>query len=148
MRPSAAGPVRVARPPARRLPNPRLTALGGGLFGIVLMLLLGCLDALLFGASLTAYDVLFLPVCVLTALWLRGSDLMTAPIVAPIAFAVGLVPVADGGGGFAGRLMGLATALATQALWLYAGTLTAGTIALVRRIRLVRRRRRLRNAAG
>lgn len=104
------------------------------------MFLLGCLDQLLFGASLTVYGVLFLPVCVVTALWVRGSDLMTAPVVAPIAFAVGLVPVAESSGGMGGRVMGLVTALATQAGWLYGGTLVAGVIVLVRRARLVRRR--------
>ena len=124
----------------RRLPNPRLTGLGGGLFCMALMFLLGCLDALLFGSSLTAYGVLFLPVCVLTAVWLRRGDLLTAPIIVPIAFATGLLPVADGGGGASGRLMGLFTALATQAGWLYAGTLAAGLVALIRRILLVRRR--------
>jgi hypothetical protein len=123
------------------MPNPRLTGLGAGLFCAALMFLFGALDELLLG-SLTAYGVLFLPVCVLTALWLRGGDLMTAPVVVPIAFAVGLVPVAGGGGGISGRLMGLVTALATQAGWLYGGTLVAGVVALVRRIRLVHRRRR------
>ncbi len=123
------------------MPNPRLTGLGGGLFCGALMLVLGCLDQLLFGASLTVYGVLFLPVCVLTAVWIRRGDLLTAPIVVPIAFAVGLVPVAEtGGGGVGGRLMGLFTALATQAGWLYGGTLIAGLIATVRKIRLMNRR--------
>ncbi|OIJ65638.1 hypothetical protein WN71_022625 [Streptomyces mangrovisoli] len=106
------------------------------------MLLLGALDEALSGASLTVYGVLFLAVCVLTALWVRGGDVLTAPVVLPIAFAVGLLPVADGGGGTAGRLMGLFTALATQAGWLYGGTLVAGVIVIVRRVRLVRRRRK------
>jgi hypothetical protein len=105
------------------------------------MFLLGGLCALLFGASLTAYGVLFLPVCVLTAVWVRRGDLMTAPVIVPIAFAVGLLPVADGDGGADGRLMGMVTALATQAGWLYGGTLIAGLIVIVRRIRLVHRRR-------
>ncbi|MGW0992636.1 DUF6542 domain-containing protein [Streptomyces sp. NPDC002520] len=136
--------VRVARPtpPVRRVPNPRLTGLGGGLFCTAAMFLLGCLDHLLFGGSLTVYGVLFLPVCVLTALWMRGGDLLTAPVVVPIAFAVGLFPVADGGTGFLSRMMGLVTGLATQAGWLYGGTLVAGVIVLVRRVRWVRRRRR------
>ncbi|WP_217241143.1 DUF6542 domain-containing protein [Streptomyces sp. AC555_RSS877] len=151
--PSARGGVpsrrpAAVRPPAppivqsvRRMPNPRLTGLGGGLFCGALMLVLGCLDQLLFGASLTVYGVLFLPVCVLTAVWIRRGDLLTAPIVVPIAFAVGLVPVAEtGGGGVGGRLMGLFTALATQAGWLYGGTLIAGLIATVRKIRLMNRR--------
>jgi hypothetical protein len=123
------------------VPGPRLTGLGSGLFCTLAMFLLGCLDAL-FGGSLSAYGVLFLPVCVLTALWVRAGDVLTAPVVVPIAFAVGMVPVADGGGGLVGRLMGLFTGLATQAGWLYGGTLVAGVIVLVRRVRWVRRRRR------
>ncbi|MBJ6640190.1 hypothetical protein H4K36_24165 [Streptomyces sp. DHE7-1] len=119
----------------------RLTGLGGGLFCAAVMLLLGLLDQLLFGASLTLYGVLFLPVCVLTALWVRGGDVLTAPVVVPIAFAAGLFPVADGSGGLLGRLMGLVTGLATQAGWLYGGTLLAGVIVLVRRVLWVRARR-------
>ncbi|MFD3614132.1 DUF6542 domain-containing protein [Streptomyces sp. NPDC058676] len=150
--PSAPGGVPPRRPAAvrptappivqsvRRMPNPRLTGLGGGLFCAALMLALGCLDQLLFGASLTVYGVLFLPVCVVTAVWIRRGDLLTAPIVVPIAFAVGLIPVAETGGGAGGRLMGLFTALATQAGWLYGGTLIAGLIATVRKIRLMNRR--------
>ncbi|WP_408990338.1 DUF6542 domain-containing protein [Streptomyces shenzhenensis] len=109
---------------------------------MAVMVLLGFLDDLVLGASLTAYGVLFLPVSALTALWVRGGDLLTAPVVVPIAFAVGLPTVADGGGGFLGMMMGLVTALSTQAGWLYGGTLIAGLIVIVRRIRLVRRRRR------
>ncbi|MFE9772734.1 DUF6542 domain-containing protein [Streptomyces sp. NPDC005931] len=132
---------RGSAPPAvRRLPDPRLTGLGSGLFCTAVMFALGCLIALLFGASQTAYGVLFLPVCVLTAVWVRRGDLLTAPVVVPIAFAVGLVPVADGSEGTSGRLMGLVTGLATQAGWLYAGTLTTGAIVIVRRIRMISRR--------
>ncbi|MEW2290079.1 DUF6542 domain-containing protein [Streptomyces sp. NPDC047841] len=146
----AARPVREARPAAAggRLPSPRLTGLGSGLFCLAAMFLLGWLDQLLFGASPTVYGVLFLPVCVLTALWVRGGDVLTAPVVVPIAFAVGLVPVAEGGGGLLGSLMGLVTGLATQAGWLYAGTLAAGVIVLVRRVRWVRWVRRRRHHPG
>lgn len=105
------------------------------------MLVLGFLDQLLFGASLTVYGVLFLPVCLLTALWVRRGDLLTAPVVVPIAFAVGLLTVAESGEGVGGRLMGLVTALATEAGWLYGGTLVAGSTVLVRRVRMLRRRR-------
>ncbi|MFJ9704010.1 DUF6542 domain-containing protein [Streptomyces sp. NPDC101234] len=129
--------------PPRQLPNPRLTGLGGGLFCAAAMFLLGFLDDLLLGASLTVYGVLFLPVAALTALWVRGGDLLTAPVVVPIAFAAGLLTVADGGGGFLGGLMGLVTGLSTQAGWLYGGTLVAGAIVLVRRARIIRRRRRV-----
>ncbi|MGW2647830.1 DUF6542 domain-containing protein [Streptomyces sp. NPDC001393] len=106
------------------------------------MFLLGCLDELLVDGALPVYGVLFVPVCVLTALWVRAADVLTAAVVLPIAFAVGLLPVADGGGGLLGRLMGLFTGLATQAGWLYGGTLVAGLIVLVRRVQWVRRRRR------
>ncbi|MFF7792314.1 DUF6542 domain-containing protein [Streptomyces sp. NPDC007991] len=134
-------PAPAPAPAAARFPNPRLTGLGSGLFCALVMFLLGGLCAVLFGASLTAYGVLFLPVCALTAVWVRRGDLMTAPVVVPIAFAVGLVPVADGDGGAGGKLMGLVTALATQAGWLYGGTLITGLIVIVRRVRLVHRRR-------
>ncbi|MCD7438910.1 hypothetical protein K4B79_11820 [Streptomyces lincolnensis] len=136
--------VRPSGPPllqaVRRMPNPRLTGLGGGLFCGGLMFLLGCVDALLFGSSLTVYGVLFVPVCALTALWIRRGDLLTAPIIVPIAFTAGLFPVADNTGGVSGRLMGLFTALATQAGWLYGGTFVAGLIATVRKVHLMARR--------
>ncbi|WP_372478134.1 DUF6542 domain-containing protein [Streptomyces barringtoniae] len=128
--------------PEPRLPGPRLTGLGSGLFCTLVMFLLGCLDALLLDGALPVYGVLFVPVCVLTALWVRAGDLLTAPVVVPIAFAVGLIPVTDGGGGLLGSLMGLFTGLATQCGWLYGGTLVAGVIVLVRRVLWVRRRRR------
>ncbi|MEU9051075.1 DUF6542 domain-containing protein [Streptomyces sp. NPDC048384] len=124
----------------RRFPNPRLTGLGSGLFCGAVMVGLGYLDSLLFGSSLALYGVLFVPVCVLTAVWVRRGDLMTAPVVLPIAFTVGLLPMSDHGDGISGHLMGLFTGLATKAGWLYGGTLIAGLIVLVRRVRLVARR--------
>ncbi|MFI1417006.1 DUF6542 domain-containing protein [Streptomyces sp. NPDC020731] len=138
-RPARVPEGRPASPPAaRRLPNPRLTGLGSGLFCGLVMLVLGLLTEALFGASGTVYGVLFLPVCVLTALWMREGDLFVAPVVVPIAFAVGLVPLADEGDGTTDRLMGMVTGLATQAGWLYGGTLVAGLIVLGRRMRRVR----------
>ncbi|MFK0167271.1 DUF6542 domain-containing protein [Streptomyces sp. NPDC090306] len=134
-------PPQSPAPSARRLPNPRLTRLGGGVFAAVVMFLLGCLDELLFGASLTAYGALFVPVCALTAFWVRSGDLTTAPVVVPIAFAVGLLAVAEGGEGVSGHAVGLVTALSTEVGWLYAGTLLAVVIVLVRRVRLLSRRR-------
>ncbi|WP_416977179.1 DUF6542 domain-containing protein [Streptomyces sp. T028] len=106
------------------------------------MCALGGVDELLFGSSLTVYGVLFLPVCLLTALWVRPGDLLSAPVVVPIAFALGLLPVAGGGDGLGARLMGLVTALATQAGWLYAGTLVAAVTVLVRGVRRAAARRR------
>lgn len=126
----------------RRLPNPRLTGLGGGLFGVATMLTLGCLDWLLFGGSAVVYGVLFLPVSALTALWVREADLVTAPISVPIAFAAGVVPISGGTGGFGGQTMAVVTSLAVHAGWLYGGTLIAGLITCVRKIRVMSRRLR------
>lgn len=142
--------VAVRRPappvvrPAGQAPGPRLTGLGGGLFCGAAMILLGWLDLLLFDGSPTVYGVLFLPVCALTALWVRRGDLLTAPVVAPIAFTAGVLSMADGNGGLGSRLMGVITVLATQAGWLYGGTLVAGLIAITRRVRALSRRRRTR----
>ncbi|MFB9393257.1 DUF6542 domain-containing protein [Streptomyces coeruleoprunus] len=131
----------------RRLPNPRLTGLGAGLFASATMFLLGCLDWLLLDGSPLVYGLLFLPVSALTALWVRGADLVTAPISVPIAFAVGVVPIAGGEGGIGGRTMAVVTALAVHAGWLYGGTLVAGLITCVRKVRLMSRRQRARAAA-
>ncbi|WP_120727776.1 DUF6542 domain-containing protein [Streptomyces hundungensis] len=147
----AAGRTRPVPPlvlALRRLPSPRLTGLGGGLFAAALMFALGTLDWLLFDGSPAVYGVLFLPVCAVTALWVRAADLVTAPICVPIAFAVGIVPVAGGTGGFGGQAMAVVTALALHAGWLYAGTLVAGVIASVRKLRLMGRRRALAKPAG
>ncbi|MEU5433782.1 DUF6542 domain-containing protein [Streptomyces sp. NPDC020719] len=139
---------RVAARPAppfvlalRRLPQPRLTSLGGGLFAAAVMFLLGCLDWLIFDGSPAVYGVLFLPVSAVTALWVRPADLVSAPVSVPIAFAFGIVPIADGTGGIGGQAMAVVTALALHAGWLYGGTLVAGVIASVRKVRLMGRRR-------
>nr|WP_308437877.1 DUF6542 domain-containing protein [Streptomyces capitiformicae] len=124
----------------RRMPNPRLTGLGCGLFCGASMFALACLDRLLFGGSPTLYGVLFLLVSALTAVWVRSGDLTSAPVVVPIAFAAGLLPIAGGEGGLGGHLMGLITALAVEAGWLYGGTLVAGLIVTVRKVRLMARR--------
>ncbi|MFJ4874838.1 DUF6542 domain-containing protein [Streptomyces sp. NPDC088745] len=150
----SAGGGRTARPVApvvlalRRLPQPRLTGLGGGLFAMAVMVVLGCLDQLLFDGSPIVYGVLFLPVSMLTALWVRPADLVTAPISVPIAFACGLVPIAGGSDGLGSRLMAVVTALAVHAGWLYGGTLIAGLIASVRKVRRMASRQAERAAAA
>ncbi|MFJ1616572.1 MULTISPECIES: DUF6542 domain-containing protein [unclassified Streptomyces] len=128
----------------RRLPNPRLTGIGAGLFAAASMFVLACLDELLFEGSSAVFGALFLPVSALTALWVRPADLVTAPIIVPIAFAVGVIPISGGTSGFAGQTMALVTALAVHAGWLYGGTLIAGLIATVRKVRLMRQRQRQR----
>lgn len=132
----------------RRLPSPRLTGLGAGLFASAVMLVLGLLDLLLFDGSPLVYGLLFLPVSALTALWVRTADLVTAPIGVPIAFAVGVVPIAGGTGGFGGQAMAVVTALAVHAGWLYGGTLVAGLIASVRKVREMGRRQHLARSGG
>ncbi|MFJ2245505.1 DUF6542 domain-containing protein [Streptomyces sp. NPDC087862] len=126
----------------RRLPNPRLTGIGAGLFAAAAMFVIACLDLLALDGSAVVFGVLFLPVCALTALWVRPADLVTAPIIVPIAFAVGVIPISGGTGGFGGQTMAVVTALAVHAGWLYGGTLIAGLIATVRKVRLMRQRHR------
>lgn len=126
----------------RRFPNPRLTGIGAGLFAALTMFVLACLDRLLLDSSEVVYGLLFLPVSALTALWVRPADLVTAPISVPIAFAIGVIPVSGGTSGFGGQTMAVITALAVHAGWLYGGTLIAGLIATVRKIRHMRQRRR------
>ncbi|MET3983159.1 DUF6542 domain-containing protein [Streptomyces sp. PvR034] len=126
---------------ARRLPRPKLTGLGGGLFACAAMVLASGIDWLIFDASMLGYGLLFMPVAAATALWVRPADLITAPISAPIAFTAGVWPIAGGSGGFGGQLMGVVTALSLHAGWLYAGTLIAGLIAVVRKAVLIGRRR-------
>ncbi|MGA5868852.1 DUF6542 domain-containing protein [Streptomyces cinereoruber] len=146
-------PARRPVPPVvlalRRLPSPRLTGLGAGLFASAVMLAIGFLDLLLLDGSPVVYGLLFLPVSALTALWVRTADLVTAPIGVPIAFAVGVLPIAGGTGGLGGQAMAVVTALAVHAGWLYGGTLVAGIIASVRKVRdMGRRQQRTRTATG
>ncbi|MEU7071970.1 DUF6542 domain-containing protein [Streptomyces narbonensis] len=151
-RAGAAGPVRGSARPSgtrpvppvvlalRRLPAPRLTGLGAGLFAAAVMLVVGFLDRLILDGSPIVFGLLFLPVSALTALWVRTADLVTAPISVPIAFAVGVVPIAGGTGGLGGQAMAVVTALAVHAGWLYGGTLVAGLITSVRKVRDMGRR--------
>ncbi|MBW5482119.1 hypothetical protein GPJ59_09545 [Streptomyces bambusae] len=113
------------------------------MFACVGMVLAAGIDWLLFDASTAAYVVLFLPVAAATAVWVRPADLITAPVAAPIAFAAGAWPLTDGSNGFGAQLMGLVTTLSLNAGWLYAGTLLAALIAVVRKAVLIGRRRRM-----
>ncbi|MBC9717584.1 hypothetical protein H9Y04_34140 [Streptomyces sp. TRM66268-LWL] len=139
--------VRRGYTAVRTMPNPRLTGLGAGLFATVALLFVACVDRLLFGESAVLYGCFFLLISVLTAVWVRPADLVTAPVAVPIAFALGLLPIAGGSGGLGGQLMGVMTALALNAGWLYGGTLVAGLISTVRKAREMNRRRALRAAA-
>ncbi|MFC9703527.1 DUF6542 domain-containing protein [Streptomyces sp. NPDC056943] len=140
VRPPGARPVPPVVLALRRLPSPRLTGLGAGLFASAVMLVIGFLDRLILDGSPLVFGLLFLPVSALTALWVRTADLVTAPISVPIAFAVGVVPIAGGTGGLGGQAMAVVTALAVHAGWLYGGTLVAGLITSVRKVRDMGRR--------
>ncbi|WP_063798084.1 DUF6542 domain-containing protein [Streptomyces sp. 150FB] len=144
---SAGRGAQVASGP-RGLPNPRLTGLGAGLFAMATMVGIGFLDQLLLDGEPVVYAVLFLFVSALTALWVRTADLVTAPISVPIAFACGTVPIAAGSGGLGGQAMAVVTSLAMHAGWLYGGTLIAGLIASVRKVRQMGRRQRARDLAA
>lgn len=147
-RPPGARPVPPVVLALRRFPAPRLTGLGAGLFAAAAMLVVGFLDRLILGGSPLAFGLLFLPVSALTALWVRTADLVTAPISVPIAFAVGVVPIAGGTGGLGGQAMAVVTALAVHAGWLYGGTLVAGLITSVRKVRDMGRRQQRGAGAG
>jgi hypothetical protein len=107
--------------------------LGCGLLSIVVMLAVGFLDELLLGGSPLVYGLLFVLLCGAGALWVRPADLITAPISAPIAFTAGLLP-AGGGDGFGSRVVEVFTLLALQAGWLYAGTMTAVVMVILRKV--------------
>ncbi|MBH5336783.1 hypothetical protein IHE55_19215 [Streptomyces pactum] len=125
----------------RRLPSPRLTGFGAGLLAVLAMVTIGCLDALLLSGSPAVYGVLYLLVCAVCGLFVRPADLAMAPVVVPIAFLLGLVPINDGEKGVGSQAMGVFTTLSLHAGWLYAGTLLAGLIVLVRRAAPASRRR-------
>jgi len=125
------------------LPRARLTALGCALFAVLASVLAGGADQLLLGGSASVYGCLFVVIAALAASWVRPADLVTGPVVAPLAFTAGLSFISDGAGGsgFTGHLLGLFPALAVNAFWLYGGTLLAVLIALVRKLSLVAARR-------
>lgn len=100
-----------------------------------------CCDLL--GGVPALYGALSVLTSVGAALWVRHADLVCAPIVAPIAFAAGLVTTAGP--------MGVMTELALRAPALFAGTLAAVVIVLLRKglalLRVLLRRRRARRRA-
>ncbi|MFD7666872.1 DUF6542 domain-containing protein [Streptomyces sp. NPDC059788] len=140
------GPLAPLAAAAARLPAPRLTGLGCGLLGTLVLSLFAFLDRLLFDSAPTAYGVVFVLVGVCAGLWVRPYDLVTAPIALPIAYTLGTVPISHNTGGFGGLLMGVFSVMATQAGWLYAGTLACALIVLVRKAAAIARRQAERHA--
>ncbi|MDT0342405.1 DUF6542 domain-containing protein [Streptomyces litchfieldiae] len=138
-RPAGHPPARPRTRQRRRLPRPRLTGLGCGVLALAAMTAAAWICELLGGAP-TLYGVLFVLSATATAVWVRPADLACAPIAAPISFAGGLLTAAGP--------TATVTQLALHAPWVFAGTLTAGTIALARRgLELLRRRLRRRRTA-
>ncbi|MDF9815373.1 DUF6542 domain-containing protein [Streptomyces sp. SPB162] len=134
-----------------RLPQvqPKLTGLGTGVLTVVVTLAGGGLDALLFDGPGVLFGLLFVAVCVTSALYVRPYDLVAAPIAAPIAFATAIALTGDdNGGGFVGHLLGIFTGLALLTGWLYTGTLLAATIVGVRALQRSWRRRRSRRCSA
>ncbi|WP_189134968.1 DUF6542 domain-containing protein [Wenjunlia tyrosinilytica] len=151
-RPGAETPALADRIPRRPRPAEgtksgtgaptRFTAVGIGVITCVITLAGGVLDALVLDGPGALFGLCFLGACFFAATRVRSSDLVAAPICAPIAFAVTLLLTVPGDGdGITGQLIGVATSLAVHAGWLYGGTFIAGGLALTRHFAL-------RNAPG
>ncbi|WP_431983258.1 DUF6542 domain-containing protein [Streptomyces qinglanensis] len=151
---SAGGRQRTARGGAARrgaAPSaPRLTGLGVGVFATLLMVLVGGLVSLMPGGAPAFYGIGFVLVSMAAAVWVRPPELFTAPVAVPLAYTAGLFFAGGAGDGVMGVLQNVFTGLAVHAGWLYAGTVAAALIALVRRaaLGLEQRRTRRRAAAG
>ncbi|WP_369201564.1 DUF6542 domain-containing protein [Streptomyces sp. PU-14G] len=148
-RPASSGegaPAGAPRAARGRLPAPRLTGLGVGVFATLLMAAFGALAGMLPSGVPVAYGSVYVLVCVAAALWVRPAELFAAPVAVPLAYTVGLFSVGGSGKGVAGLLQDVFTGLALHAVWLYAGTLLAGLIVLVRRTKLALERRRRRRS--
>ncbi|MBO8195190.1 hypothetical protein ITI46_26580 [Streptomyces oryzae] len=129
------------------MPTPRLTGLGVGVFASLLMVLLGGLVSLMPGGAPAFYGIGFVLAAMAAAVWVRPAELFAAPIAAPIAYTIGLFFAGGTGDGFGGVLQNVFTGLALHAVWLYAGTVAAALIALVRKAALLVEARRTRRHA-
>ncbi|MEU4969466.1 DUF6542 domain-containing protein [Streptomyces smyrnaeus] len=138
---------RTPRPGTARQ-APRLTGLGVGVFASLLMVLLGGLVSLMPGGAPAFYGIGFLLVAMAAAVWVRPAELFAAPVAAPLAYTIGLFFAGGTGDGFTGVLQNVFTGLALHAVWLYAGTLAATAIALIRKGVLSLDRRRAWRRAG
>ena len=136
------GPRPAQRPGGSSAPH-RLTAVGGAVVTLGATLLGGSADYWLFGGAGIVMGLVYVATCFQVAVRVRAADLAVAPICGPISFALTLVLLGAGSdGSFLGRLIGLATSLALQAGWLFAGTAVSLLIVLARHIALSRARRK------
>ncbi|MFC1417466.1 DUF6542 domain-containing protein [Streptacidiphilus cavernicola] len=121
----------------------RLTAVGGAVVTLGATLLGGAIDFWLFGGTGIVMGLAYIATCFQVAVRVRAADLAIAPVSGPIAFAATLLVMGAGPDhSVLGRIIGLATALALQAGWLFSGTAVSVLIVLARRIALNRARRR------
>ncbi|UNZ17529.1 DUF6542 domain-containing protein [Streptomyces sp. 891-h] len=144
-RPAAGGPAAgrnrtVRGGSAQRAP--RLTGLGVGVFASLLMVLMGGLVSLMPGGAPAFYGIGFLLVAMAAAVWVRPTELYAAPVALPLAYTIGLFFAGGTGDGFGGVLQNVFTGLALHAVWLYAGTLAAVLITLIRKASLSLEHRR------
>lgn len=121
----------------------RLTAIGTGVLTLAATFLGGLLDSVLFGDSGWLLGLAYLAVSFQAAIRVRPADLAAAPISGPICFAATLLLVGPGSGsGLTGQAVDLATSLAMDAGWLFAGTSVSVLIVLARHFALARTARR------
>ncbi|MFC5908961.1 DUF6542 domain-containing protein, partial [Streptacidiphilus monticola] len=119
----------------------RLTAVGSGALTLAVTLAGGAVDAWLFDDSGWLLGLAYLVACFQAAVRVRPADLAAAPIAGPICFALTLVLVGPSAGpGVSGQIVGLATALALHAAWLFGGTGLSAAIVLARHLALRGRR--------
>ncbi len=124
----------------------RLTAVGGAVVTLGATFLGGAVDYWLFDGVGILMGLVYVVASFQVAIRVRPLDLAAAPISGPIAFAITLAVLSPAPGpGLIGHAVGLATALALQAGWLFTGTLVSVVITLARHLALSRARRR---AAG
>ncbi|MEY9963417.1 hypothetical protein ABIA33_001450 [Streptacidiphilus sp. MAP12-16] len=145
-RAGGAGARPALRPPQRvagtRVPH-RLTAVGGAVVTLGATFLGGAVDFWLFAGTGVLMGLVYVATCFQVAVRVRPADLAVAPVSGPIAFAGTLLVLGSAPtGGLVGRLIGLATALALQAGWLFTGTAVSALIVLARHVALSRARRR------
>jgi hypothetical protein len=125
----------------------RLTAVGIAVLTVGGTLLGALVDRWLFNGPGILFGLVFVVICFQAAIRVRPVDLAAAPVAGPIAFALALLVCGQhAGSGIGGRLLGLVTDLALQAVWLFVGTGVAAAIVLARHFAL-RRARRVRAAA-
>jgi hypothetical protein len=120
---------RLIHPPAR------LTGFGTGVVITAITLAGGAIDSWLFHGPGVFFGFVFVAASITGALLVRPYDLASAPVSAPIAFALTLLLTGDSGdGGIGGHIMGTVTGLATRTLWLYTGTVLAAAVAVARKL--------------